>query len=156
MRLAVKVGLSVVLAAGYSYAVCLIATREIESSTGSHSSAMWETAISARAGRVDPTKEQTYRAHYNAGHAHVAEGNVLMALKRFRYCYDHAPRGSMTWCMATMWLGVLAEQLGDQDRAKQYYAEYVQTASPVVANMRTAMPGAWRRYREMQTERGDS
>jgi len=149
-----KAGLCVACVGLYAAAVAWLLAHPIDSPAGSHSQAIWDSAIAARGGNVDEGEWVTYRAIYNAGHAAIMAGDVVEAVKRFRACFDRAPRNSAPFALSCAWLGVICEHMGDAEGADKYYAAYMRQAAPMVLNARSQIPGAWRRYRMLAMERG--
>ncbi len=109
--------------------------------------AIWVSAIAARGDRVNSANWQTYRAHYNLGRTQLIKGKYLEAAQHFRLCIDRAPRGSSPWCLSCVMMGVLAERIGEPEKAGAFWSLYMSEANPLVLDARTAVPGAWEMVR---------
>ena len=116
---------------------------------------IWRTSVERRGQNVDPNDWVTYRAHYNLGWALMRNGNMAGAVKRFRYCIDRAPQGSAPWVSSVVMMGVISENFGETEKAKEWYALYMSRACPVVSQVRDRVPYAWRNLRIAQ-EKKDS
>ena len=114
----------------------------------------WISSIQARGDRVDTNHWRTYRAYYGVGRAKLINGDLLGATKYFRICVDKSPVWSEPWVASCIMLGAIAEHVGDEKTAHEYYARYMSGACPVVFEARSRIKHGWRKYRLMQQAQG--
>ena len=112
-----------------------------------------EISVAGNRGNVNTNDWRAYRAHYNLGYALAVTGKPLEACKLFRFCVDNAPKGSMPWNNSCVMLAVMAEQVGEFEKANALYALYLTTTSPMIRQARTNVGKAWEQIRKKQAQK---